>query len=169
MWKTLWPASRFVLKTVRYPRSLYPCSFAITAARRNIEPTSASCSGARSFSEAICNFGMSSTCSGACGLMSEMAMRSGSSNTGFTGISRAIILQKRQSRMHPPAADDRARYILQIVANLHNVEPIHAAHEVGHAVILSAAEFHDEVAARHKLRDRPFEHTAQSVQSVLSA
>ena len=44
MWKTVWPASAFVLKTVRKPPSAYPLSRAIAAARRTSSPTRASSS-----------------------------------------------------------------------------------------------------------------------------
>jgi hypothetical protein len=46
------------------------------------------------------------------------------------------------------------------VADFHDLEPINLTHQVGHAVILSTTELHNEVAARHKLRNRAFEHAA---------
>src|SRR5687768_8794075 len=101
---------------------------------------------------------MSRKCSGACGLMSGMTIRSGSSNTGFTGMSPAIILQNRQSRMRCPAADDRAWDVLQVVSNFHHVQSVDAAHQIGHAVVLPAAELHDEMPARRELRHGSLEH-----------
>jgi hypothetical protein len=52
------------------------------------------------------------------------------------------------------------------VADLHDVEAIHAAHEIGHAIILAATELHDEPSARRELRGRALEHAAQTIQAI---
>ena len=79
MWYTACPLSAFVLNTVLNPRSPYPRSAAIAAPRRIIAPTSASSPGTSAFSVSMCRFGITSACSGACGLMSLMTNRSSSS------------------------------------------------------------------------------------------
>jgi len=53
MWNTVWPASRFVLNTVRYPFAEMPRCFAMAAARRTISPTSPSSQDVSSLSDAI--------------------------------------------------------------------------------------------------------------------
>ena len=79
MWKTVWPASLLVLKTVRKPPASMPRSLAIAAARRTISPTMASSPSDRSFSVAIWRLGTTSTCVGPCGLMSLKARTRSSS------------------------------------------------------------------------------------------
>ena len=79
MWKTVCPASRLVLNTVRKPPASMPRSFAIAAALRTISPTIASSAPARSLSVAMWRFGTTSTCVGPCGLMSLKASSRSSS------------------------------------------------------------------------------------------
>src|SRR5689334_6745452 len=99
MWNTLWPAPRFVLKTVRYPVSEKPRSLAIAAARRTSSPSICSSSTPTSFNVGMWRFGTISTCVGACGSMSLNASTRSSSYTMLDGILRSMILQNRQSAM----------------------------------------------------------------------
>jgi hypothetical protein len=70
MWKHRLAGSALVLNTVRKPRSAKPLSRAIAAARRTISPTSRIVAGRARSSDVDVRLGMTSACSGACGLMS---------------------------------------------------------------------------------------------------
>src|SRR3989344_885252 len=55
----------------------------------------------KSRTPAICSLGMTSTCTGACGLMSRKASAFGDSATTSAGIFLLTIRQKRQSAIYP--------------------------------------------------------------------
>src|SRR6185437_10423083 len=95
-WSTVCPPSSPVLITRRYPL-LNPASRAMCAAFATRCPSSAAWVSSACTVEAICSFGITNTCVGACGLMSAKAMLRSSSYTRFAGIDPATILQKRHS------------------------------------------------------------------------
>ena len=147
--------------------------FARSAARRNIEPTSASCSRCEIVQRRDVRLRNDEHVQ----RRLRVDVRNGDQ---FRIVIERLHRNDRQrrscrtdSRVHVPcaalSADDRARNVLQIVADLHDVESVHAAHEIGHAIILAAAELHDEPPARRKLRGRALEHAAQSIEPVLAA
>src|SRR3569832_3011308 len=79
-----------------------PSCCATFFAVRYISPTSTSRLGSRSLMLAMCFFGITSTCTGACGWMSRKASTASFSNTVSGLIWPLTILQKRQSLlMHP--------------------------------------------------------------------
>ena len=75
---------------------------AIAAAAMARRPTISACVGCTSLSVAIEAFGTNSTCTGACGAMSRMAIRCSSSWTMSAGISRRMILWKMVSGIASP-------------------------------------------------------------------
>src|SRR2546426_424386 len=79
-----------------------PSCRAIFPAANAIRPSSPLSLSFASSTDAMCFFGSSSTCTGACGLMSRTAMTSSSSNTFCDGMAPATIRQNRQSDIRTP-------------------------------------------------------------------
>src|SRR5688572_25117438 len=114
----------------------------MVAARRSIDPTSASSSALRSLSVATCFVGMMRTCSGACGLMSRKATSESSRYTSFAGIEPATMRQNRQSLMSLNLAleEERAGDALKVGARGVKSQPRPAIGERHDVVLLTETD-----------------------------
>src|ERR1035437_666455 len=98
-WITDCPPSELVLNTTRYPLAAIPSCLATSLAICSISAISAG--DVTSFSDATCALGITSTCTGACGFTSLIAMHVASSVTIFAGISPLAIRQNRHFSVIP--------------------------------------------------------------------
>src|SRR5262245_8489449 len=125
-----------------------PRSLAIAAARRTISPTMPSSFASSTFSDSIWRLGITSTCVGACGLMSSNASSCSSSKTILPGTSRRTILQKRQSAMSGPLDHDRPRDALKVVSQAHHSETGRGGDQLGDSRVLTYADLENHDATR---------------------
>src|SRR5262245_7874941 len=169
-WNTVCPASLFVLKTVRNPPADSPRSFAIAAARLTSSPTIASSPAARALSDGMWRLGTTSTCVGACGLMSLNAHTRSSSYTIDAGISRPMMRQKRQSAMVAailaPLGDGRPRDAVQVALERAQHQRAAVPDEAFDVHVLSEPEFENEVRAGSEASGRLIDETRHGVQPV---